>query len=90
MTARPAIRSIAAAFSSRLLALAFWSAAAATAAPAKPNVVLFLVDDMGVIDTSLPFLPDENGTPKKYPLNECCRTPNMERLAARGLRFSKA
>ena len=88
MTPRPAIRSIAAALSSLLLALAIWSATPATAAPAKPNVVIFLVDDMGVMDTSLPFLTDESGKPKKYPLNEYYRTPNMERLAARGVRFS--
>ena len=63
-------------------------AAARAASPAKPNVVIFLVDDMGVMDTSVPFLTDENGVPKKYPLNEFYRTPNMERLAARGVRFS--
>lgn len=54
----------------------------------KPNIVIMLVDDMGVMDTSLPFLTDEKGQPKKYPLNEYYRTPNMERLAARGIRFS--
>ncbi len=53
-----------------------------------PNIVLFLVDDMGLMDTSLPFLTDENGNPKSYPLNEWYRTPNMERLADRGIRFS--
>jgi len=61
---------------------------AAHAAPAKPNVVIFLVDDMGVMDTSLPFLTDEVGKPKRYPLNDYYRTPNMERLAARGIRLS--
>ncbi len=55
---------------------------------AKPNIVIFLVDDMGVMDTSLPFLTDATGQPKKYPLNEFYRTPNMERLAARGIRFN--
>ncbi len=54
----------------------------------QPNVVIFLVDDMGVMDTSLPFLTDAAGKPKKYPLNEYYRTPNMERLAARGIRFN--
>ena len=54
----------------------------------KPNIIVFLVDDMGVMDTSLPFLTDESGKPKRYPLNEFYRTPNMERLAARGIRFN--
>jgi arylsulfatase A-like enzyme len=58
------------------------------AAPPQPNIIVFLVDDMGVMDTSLPFLTDEDGTPKRYPLNDYYRTPNMERLAARGIRFS--
>ncbi len=62
--------------------------ARAAAAPAKPNVVVFLVDDMGVMDTSVPFLIDEAGKAKKYPLNEWYRTPAMERLAARGVRFN--
>ncbi|MDB4817611.1 sulfatase-like hydrolase/transferase, partial [Akkermansiaceae bacterium] len=55
----------------------------------KPNVVLFLVDDMGAMDTSLPFLTDEKGIPVKHPLNHFYRTPNMERLAAQGTRFSQ-
>ncbi|MEK6235409.1 MAG: sulfatase, partial [Planctomycetales bacterium] len=54
----------------------------------QPNVVVFLVDDMGVMDTSLPFLTDEDGKPKRYPLNEFYRTPNMERLASQGVRFN--
>jgi arylsulfatase A-like enzyme len=53
-----------------------------------PNIVVFLVDDMGVMDTSVPFLTDGNGMPKKHPLNEWYRTPNMERLANQGMRFS--
>lgn len=56
--------------------------------PPRPNIVIFLVDDMGVMDTSVPFLTDSAGTPRRYPLNEFYRTPNMERLAARGIRFS--
>jgi arylsulfatase A-like enzyme len=57
-------------------------------AASQPNVVIMLVDDMGVMDTSLPFLTDADGKPKRYPLNDFYRTPNMERLAARGIRFS--
>ncbi len=58
------------------------------AAPAQPNIVIMLVDDMGVMDTSVPFLTDADGKPKRYPLNDYYRTPNMERLAAGGIRFN--
>ncbi|MGB7342923.1 MAG: sulfatase [Pirellulaceae bacterium] len=54
----------------------------------RPNIVVFLVDDMGVMDTSVPFLTDEAGRPKRYPLNDYYRTPNMQRLADQGMRFS--
>lgn len=54
-----------------------------------PNIVVFLVDDMGIMDTSVPFLNDETGAPKAYPLNAWYRTPNMERLARQGVRFSQ-
>ncbi|MDC0308033.1 MAG: sulfatase [Planctomycetaceae bacterium] len=54
----------------------------------KPNIVVFLVDDMGVMDTSVAFLTDKNGTPKRYPLNDYYRTPSMERLAKQGVRFN--
>ena len=64
------------------------SADAAESKPAALNVVVFLVDDMGVMDTSVPFLTDEAGNPKRYPLNDYYRTPNMERLAERGIRFN--
>lgn len=63
---------------------------AATQAIAQehPNIILFLVDDMGVMDTSVPFLTNKVGEVQTYPLNEWYRTPNMEKLAARGIRFS--
>ncbi len=60
----------------------------ADAAAIQPNIVVFLVDDMGVMDTSLPFLTDETGKPKRYPLNNYYRTPNMVRLAKKGIRFN--
>ena len=41
----------------------------------KPNIILFLVDDMGWQDTSLPFWN------QKTMYNERYETPNMERLA---------
>lgn len=54
----------------------------------RPNVIVFLVDDMGVMDTSQPFLTDEAGNPVRHPLNDWYRTPNMERLAKQGVCFS--
>ena len=54
------------------------------AAERQPNIVLFLVDDMGWQDTSVPF----GGTPT--PFNKRYRTPNMEKLAARGMKFTRA
>lgn len=57
---------------------------------AKPlNVMVFLIDDMGVMDTSVPFLTDKAGEPKRYPLNNYYRTPGMERLAKQGVRFNQ-
>lgn len=55
----------------------------------RPNIMVFLVDDMGVMDTSVPFLTDGNGNAKRYPLNGYYRTPSMERLARRGIRFNQ-
>ncbi|MDO5977856.1 sulfatase [Flavivirga spongiicola] len=53
-----------------------------------PNIIVFLVDDMGLMDTSVPFIIDGNGNPVKYPLNTFYRTPNMEKLAKQGIRFT--
>ncbi len=50
----------------------------------KPNIVLFLVDDMGWQDTSVPFWS------KRTPWNDHYRTPGMERLARQGVRFTNA
>ena len=55
----------------------------------KPNVMVFLVDDMGVMDTSVPFLTDDRGDAKRYPLNDYYRTPGMQRLADQGIRFNQ-
>lgn len=52
--------------------------------PAPPNIVFFLVDDMGWQDTSVPFHA------ARTPLNDHFRTPNMERLARRGVCFTQA
>ena len=49
-----------------------------------PNIILFMVDDMGWQDTSLPFTDSITANNRKY------RTPNMERLAAQGMKFTSA
>ena len=41
----------------------------------RPNIIVFLVDDMGWMDTSLAF------GDSIMPLNKRYHTPNMERLA---------
>jgi len=61
-----------------LLPLAVWAEAK------KPNIVLFLVDDMGWQDTSVPFHSE------RTPFNDHFRTPNMERLARQGVKFTQA
>ena len=71
------------------LSLCLALAGAGAGAQDRPNIVLFLVDDMGLMDTSVPFLTDANGNPVRYPLNDWYRTPNMERLASQGTRFSQ-
>ena len=55
----------------------------------RPNVILFVVDDMGPMDTSLPFLADSCGRPQRFPLNDWYHTPRMERFAQEGVRFSQ-
>ena len=56
----------------------------ATPPAGRPNIILFLVDDMGWQDTSVPFWREPT------PLNARYRTPNMERLARRGVKFTEA
>lgn len=55
----------------------------------RPNVVVFLVDDMGLMDTSVPFILGSDGKPEAQPLNAWYRTPSMQRLAAQGIRFTQ-
>ena len=50
----------------------------------RPNIIVFIVDDMGWQDTSLPFWDK----PTTY--NEMYETPNMERLASQGVMFTQA
>ena len=50
----------------------------------QPNIVLFFVDDMGWQDTSVPFWK------QRTPYNDLYQTPNMERLAKEGMKFTQA
>ena len=50
----------------------------------KPNIIIFLVDDLGWQDTPVPFWN------KITPFNERYHTPNMERLASEGMKFTQA
>jgi arylsulfatase A-like enzyme len=72
----------------RFAVLAVLVAGVVLQAADKPNILLFLVDDMGLMDTSAPMLTGKDGNPQQHRLNEWYRTPNMERLAAQGVRFS--
>ena len=50
----------------------------------RPNIIMFVVDDMGWQDCSVPFWTEAT------PLNRRYRTPGMERLAAEGARMTRA
>jgi arylsulfatase A-like enzyme len=52
--------------------------------PKKPNIIFFLVDDMGWQETSVPFWTS------RTLLNDRYHTPNMESLAAMGVKFTQA
>ena len=51
---------------------------------ARPNIILFFVDDMGWQDCSVPFWT------KRTDFNQRYRTSNMERLANEGMKFTNA
>ncbi len=59
-------------------------AGSASARVTGPNIVLFMVDDMGWQDTSVPFWTDTTAYNRMYD------TPNMERLASQGMKFTQA
>lgn len=71
-----------------LLAVSMSAISSATVAQNKvdqrPNIILFMVDDMGWQDTSLPFWTERT----KY--NDMFETPNMERLARQGMMFTQS
>jgi arylsulfatase A-like enzyme len=50
----------------------------------RPNIILFMVDDMGWQDTSVPFWQEAT------PLNRKYHTPHMEKIAAEGMKFTQA
>ncbi len=50
----------------------------------KPNIIVFLVDDMGWQDCSLPFFKE------KTKWNSTYNTPNLEKLASHGMKFTNA
>ncbi|WP_010665278.1 sulfatase [Marinilabilia salmonicolor] len=50
----------------------------------SPNIIMFMVDDMGWQDTSVPFWKDSTKFNKRY------HTPNMEKLAEEGVKFTQA
>src|SRR5690606_23683552 len=52
--------------------------------PQRPNIILFLVDDMGWTDTSVSFWK------AKVDNNEYFQTPYMDSLASRSLIFTQA
>lgn len=56
----------------------------------KPNLLLFLVDDMGIADCSLSFLFDAQGRAIEMANSGRYRTPALERLARAGMRFTNA
>jgi len=50
----------------------------------RPNIILFLVDDLGWQDTSVPFWTDTTPNNQKY------HTPAMEKFASEGMIFTQA
>jgi len=50
----------------------------------RPNIVVFMIDDLGWQDLAEPLHTEET------PFNRRYRTPNVERLARRGVKFTRA
>ncbi|MEM7383980.1 MAG: sulfatase-like hydrolase/transferase [Verrucomicrobiota bacterium] len=72
-----------------LVAILLWLTSTTLWADKRPNILFFLVDDMGVGDTSVPFFY-QDGEARKIELNEVYRTPHMAKLAERGRLFTNA
>jgi arylsulfatase A-like enzyme len=62
---------------------AVWMMASGACA-AQPNIVFFFVDDQGWQDTSEPFYSEVTALNRQY------HTPQMQRLAAEGMKFTQA
>ncbi len=65
-------------------ALAPHSAKAAKPEKTKPNIIFFIVDDLGWQDSSLPMWGDTTDINRMY------HTPNLEKLASQGIKFTNA
>jgi len=59
-------------------------ASAAKSPKGRPNIIFFLVDDMGWQETSVPFHREVTALNRRY------RTPAMERMAREGIKFTNA
>ena len=68
----------------RVFLLASLSGSYIMHAQQQPNIIMFLVDDMGWQDTSVPFYTQRTNLNSRY------HTPNMERLANMGVKFTEA
>ncbi len=68
----------------QILVCTFLFSALTLSAQRRPNIIVFLVDDMGWMDSSVPF------GDSLYPLNKKYHTPNMELLAKEGMKFTNA
>jgi len=79
------LRGLAGACLAAVCALAGGGTTMAADLPSRPNIVLLLADDQGWSGLSVEMAP---GTPGSR--DEIVHTPNLERLAAQGMRFSNA
>lgn len=68
----------------KLLTILILLLVARSTAQKKPNIIVFMVDDMGWQDTSVPFGDQISDLNRRY------HTPNMERLAREGMKFTNA
>ncbi len=50
----------------------------------RPNIIFFFVDDLGWQDISVPFWEKETEANKRF------RTPNLEKMAGQGMKFTSA